>query len=138
LFNYRHLADGGWVRLDDLVGGVAFLCYLAGGVGDTYTLAEATSAAGAGAQNLAKLTRYYTCTGDGTDQWVRRVQAAAATVVTAAAANQNSACIEVEAEQLSDGYKYVRLTSTGAGLVTALQRDLRVQRAPASLPALTT
>ncbi len=136
LFNYRHLADGGWIRLNQ-ASGVAFFCYLAGAVGDTYTLQEATSSVGAGAQNLAKITRYYTNTGDGTDAWVKRTQAAAATVVTAAAAAQNGMCVEVDVEQLSDGFKYVKLTSTGAGLVTAVQRDLKVQRTPANLPAVT-
>ena len=136
LFNYRHLADGGWIRLDQC-GGVSFLCYLTGAVGDTYTLQEATSSVGAGAQNLAKISKFWTCTGDGSDAWTKRTQAAAATMVTAAAATQNAACVEVDVEQLSDGFKYVKLTSTGAGLVTAVQRDLKVQRTPANLPAVT-
>jgi hypothetical protein len=42
---------------------------------------------------------------------------------------------EVEGTSLSDTYKYVKLTSTGAGTVTAIQRDLGVMRAAASLPA---
>ena len=135
VFNYRHIADGGYIRVDQ-AGGISFLCYLAGAVGDTYTLQEAKDSGGTGAQNLAKITVYHTCTGDGSDAWVRRTQAAAATVVTAAAATQNSMCVEIEAAQLSDTYKYVKLTSTGAGLVTAVQRDLVVQREPANLPAV--
>ena len=135
IYNYRHVADGGWVNLRDC-GGIDFFCYLAGAVGDTYTLQEATSSAGAGAQNLAVITRYYTCTGDGSDTWVKRTQAAAATVVTAAAAAQNSMCVCIEDVQLSAGYRFLKLTSTGAGLVTAVQRDLEVQRAPANLRAV--
>ena len=136
LFNYRHLSDGGWVRLDQC-GGATFFCYLAGAVGDTYTLAEAKTSTGGSAQNLAKFTRYHTSTGDGTDSWTLRTQAAAATIVTAASADQNAMCCEVEVEQLSDTFKYVRLTSTGAGLVTAVQRDLKVQRKPSNLLAVT-
>jgi hypothetical protein len=136
LFNYRHLADGGWIRVDQSTD-IAFLCYLTGAVGDTYTLQEATSSAGAGAQNLVAFDHFYTCTGDGSDAWVRRTQAAAATVVTAASAAQNSMCCEVSANKLSAGFKYVKLTSTGAGLVTALQADLAVQRRPDNLPAIT-
>lgn len=134
-FNYRHLADGGYIRLDD-ADAVSFLCYLTGAAGDTYTLQEAKDAAGTGAQNLAKIDHFYTSTGDGSDAWVKRTQAAAATMVTAAAANQNAACVSVSANSLSDGYKYLKLTSTGAGLVTALQHDLNVQRAPEILPAV--
>jgi hypothetical protein len=135
LFNYRHLADGGYVNMRD-ANGVAFLCYLAGAAGDTYTLQEAKTAAGGSAQNLAVITRFYTCTGDGSDAWVLRTQNAAATMVTAAAATQNSACLHVLPEQLSDGFKYLKLTSTGAGLVLAMQYDLEVQRTPPNLPAV--
>lgn len=133
--NYRHLADGGYIRLDN-ADNIAFFCYLAAAAGDTYTLQEAKTASGTGAQNLAKITRWHTCTGDGTDAWVLHTQAAAATVVTAATAAENGMCVEVSADSLSDTYKYVKLTSTGAGLVTAVQTDLAVQRKPANLPAV--
>lgn len=135
-FNATPLADGKWINLAD-AGGVAFVCYLAAAAGDTYTLQEATAAAGTGAQNLVCITEWHTNTGDGTDAWTKRTQTAAATVVTAAAAAQNAMCVEIEGTQLSDGFKYVKLTSTGAGTVTALTRDLMTQRAPANLPAMT-
>ena len=135
LFNYRHVADNGYIRLDN-ASHATFLTFLTGGVGDTYTLTEATSAAGAGAQVLAVITRYYTCTGDGSDAWVLRTQAAGSTMVTAASAAQNCAVLEVEAQSLSAGYKYVKLASTGAGLVSALHTDLSDQRRPDSLPAI--
>jgi hypothetical protein len=133
--NVISVADGVYISLRDC-GGVAFSCYLAAAAGDTYTLVEAKDAAGTGAQNLAAVTRYYTCTGDGTDAWTKRTQAAAATVVTAAAATQNAMWVEIDGAQLSDDYDYVKLTSTGAGRVEAIARDLVVQRAPANLPAL--
>ena len=134
-FNTCPAADGKWINLA-AAGGVAFSCYLAGAAGDTYTLQEAKDASGTGAQNLVNITEYFTNTGDGSDAWTRRTQAAAATVVTAAAATQNAMVCEVEASSLSDTYKYVKLTSTGAGTVNALTRDLAVQRTPANLPAM--
>jgi hypothetical protein len=134
-FNSSPAADGKWIALRD-AGAVAFLCYLAGAAGDTYTLQEAKDSAGTGAQNLACITEYHTNTGDGSDAWTRRTQAAAATVVTAAAATQNAMVVEVMGTSLSDTYKYVKLTSTGAGTVNALTHDLATQRAAANLPAM--
>ncbi|MFD5509116.1 hypothetical protein ACFWIB_15245 [Streptomyces sp. NPDC127051] len=135
LFNTTPAADGVWINLRE-AGGIAFLCYLGGAAGDTYTLQEAKDSSGTGAQNLAAVTEYWTNTGNATDAWTRRTQAAAATVVTAAAATQNAMVVEVEGTQLSDTYKYVKLTSTGAGTVNAVTRDLMTQRAAASLPAM--
>ncbi|MFF0140469.1 hypothetical protein ACFYRN_28895 [Streptomyces sp. NPDC005227] len=135
LFNPTPAADGVWIALKGAAAGVTFSCFLTGAVGDTYTLQEAKDSAGTGAQNLAVIAEYHTNTGNGTDAWTRRTQAAAATMVTAAAATQNAAVVEVEGTSLSDGYKFVKLTSTGAGTVTAIQRDLGAGRAPANLPA---
>ncbi|MER5559699.1 hypothetical protein ACWGLE_01090 [Streptomyces sp. NPDC055897] len=134
VINSTPAADGVWISLRQ-ASGIAFSCYLGGAAGDTYTLQEAKDAGGTGAQNLACITEYHTNTGNGTDAWTRRTQAAAATVVTAAAATQNAMVVEVEGTSLSDGYKYVKLTSTGAGTVNALTRDLTTQRTPANLPA---
>ncbi|MGW4670083.1 hypothetical protein [Streptomyces sp. NPDC004324] len=135
LVNVTPAADGVYIALKGAAAGITFSCYLAGAAGDTYTLQEAKDSSGTGAQNLAVITEYHTNTGNASDAWTRRTQAAAATMVTAASATQNAAVVEVEGTSLSDGYKYVKLTSTGAGTVTAIQRDLGVQRAPASLPA---
>jgi hypothetical protein len=136
LFNYRHLADAGYVRMDQC-GGVTFFCYLAAAAGDTYTLSEAKTSTGGSVQTLATITRWWTCTGDGTDTWTLHTQAAASTVVTAASAAENGMCVEVDGVELSDTFKYLKLASTGAGLVTAVQRDLVVARKPSSLPAVT-
>lgn len=135
LFNSTPAADGVWISLQD-AGGVAFSCFLTAAAGDTYTLQEAKDASGTGAQNLVVITEYWTNTGNGSDAWTRRTQAAAATVTTAAAATQNAMVCEVQGTSLSDGYKFVKLTSTGAGAVTALTRDLMTQRAPEQLPAM--
>jgi hypothetical protein len=135
LFNTSPAADGVYINLRE-AGGIAFLCFLTGAAGDTYTLVEAKDSAGTGAQNLAAISEYYTNTGNASDAWTRRTQAAAATVVTAAAATQNAAVFEVESTQLSDTYKFVKVTSTGAGAVNAVTRDLMTQRTPANLPAM--
>lgn len=135
LINSTPAADGVWINLKD-AGGVTFLCYLAGAVGDVYTLQEAKDSGGTGAQNLPIITEYHTNTGNGTDAWTRRTQTAGATVTTAASATQNAMVVEVEGTSLDDGYAYVKLTSTGAGTVNAVTRDLMTQRAAANLPAM--
>lgn len=135
LFNVQYLMDNVYVNLRD-AGGVTFLCYLTGGAGDTYTLTEAKTAAGGSAQVLATITRYHTSTGNASDAWTLHTQAAASTFATAAAATENCAVVEVEASELSADFDYVKLASTGAGLVVAITRDLVVQRAPANLPAM--
>ncbi|MFJ4682054.1 hypothetical protein [Streptomyces sp. NPDC088789] len=135
LFNTTPAADGAWIALRNSAAGVTYTCFLTGGVGDVYTLQEAKDSSGTGAQNLACITEYHTCSGNGSDAWTRRTQAAGATVTTAASATQNAAVIEVEGTSLSDGYRYLKLTSTGNGTVNAITRDLLAQRAPANLPA---
>lgn len=135
LFNVNSAMDGVWVSLRDS-SAVTFVCYLGGAVGDTYTLQEARDASGTGAQNLATVERYTTCTGNGTDAWTVRSQAASATVVTAAAATQNQATFSVSGAELSDGYRYVKVTSTGAGTVAAVLHDLNVQRPANRLAAV--
>lgn len=132
LFNWMPAMDGVYVNVQR-AGGITFLLYLSGAAGDTYTLVEAKTSSGGSSQNLACITEYYTATGDGTDTWTRRTQAAAATVVTAAAATQNAAVFHVQSTQLSDTYKYVKVTSTGAGLVGVALVDLYQQRQPSSL-----
>lgn len=135
LFNVQYLMDGLYVNVKHC-GGVTFVCYIAAGAGDTYTLAEATDAAGTGVQNLATITRFWTCTGNGSDAWTLTTQAAAATAVAAAAATSNLLVFEVDSTELTDGYDYLRVTSTGAGVVIPITRDLNIQRAPTLLPAM--
>lgn len=135
LFNTTPAADGVWINMK-AAESISFLCFLTGAAGDTYTLQEAKDASGTGAQNLACITEYHTNTGNGTDAWTRRTQAAAATVVTAAAATQNAMVVEIEAAQLSATYDFVKLTSTGAGTVNALTHHMSHRRAPANLPAM--
>jgi hypothetical protein len=132
LVNIVGIADGRWIPLKD-ASGITFLGVLDGG--DTWTLQEARDGAGTGAQNLASIDHYYTANGVG-GAWTRRTQAAAAAVTTPNEAAQDSVVIEVEDTSLSDGFTHVRLSSTSTGTVTALLRDLQVQRAPQNLAAL--
>jgi|SRR5882757_2134537 len=134
LFNLAPKADGNWVRLDNSEG-VTFLGYLAS-TGDVFTLQEAKDAAGTGAQNLVRLAKWWLSTGDGTDAWTAATQAALATITTTAAAAQSAMACYVDGTWLSDTYKYVKLTSTGAATVTAITHDLYHQRTPSNLPAL--
>lgn len=133
--NFTPAADGKYISLKE-ASGVSFCCYLSGAAGDTYTLTEAKDAAGTGAQVLAVMTDYWTNTGDGSDVWTKRTQAAASTVVTTATAAQNAMVVEVMGTSLDDGFKYLKLTSTGAGLVNAITTDLLTQRTPSNLPAM--
>lgn len=133
LFNVQYVMDDVYVNLKDCAG-VTFVCYIAGGAGDTYTLTEAKTAAGGSSQVLATITRRHYCTGDGvTDSWTLATQVAASTAVSAAVATQNMQVVEVDAVELSAGYDFVKLTSTGAGLVVAITRDLYHPRKPANL-----
>jgi hypothetical protein len=134
LINVAPKADGVYISLK-ATEGITFVGYLAS-TGDTYTLVEAKDAAGTGAQNLVKITRFHTSTGDGSDAWVLTTQAAAATAVATSAASQSAIVFEVDGTSLSDTYKYVKVTSTGAGTVAAIQHDLMVQRKPANLTAI--
>lgn len=129
-FNVLPVADDVYVSLKD-ASAVTFI-----GVntaGETWTLTEATTAAGGSAAVLATMTHYYTSITVGA-VWVERSQAAASTIVTTA--SQDVLAVTINAEELSDTMKYVKLTSTGAGTVVAILHDLTVQRKPANLPAL--
>ncbi len=66
--------------------------------------------------------------------WSRKTQVAASTIVTSA--SEDVVVLELDAIELSDDYGWVKLTSTGAGTVVAIQHDLHSQRKPANLTAL--
>ena len=70
------------------------------------------------------------------DTWVLTTQAASSTAVKTAAAAQSAIAIEVDDSQLSDGYTYLKCTSTGAATVVAIMHDLKVQRKPVNLVAV--
>lgn len=132
IFNVVPAADGVFIPMDRGAA-VTFVGYLA--AGDTFTVQEATSGAGAGATNLATVTQYYTSNGLG-GVWAKQTQAAAATVVIAGTAGLDACVFTIESTELSDGFTHVNCTSTGDGIVVALVHDLYVQRAPQNLAAL--
>lgn len=130
LVNVHPLADDIYVPLKS-AGGVTFVGYNA--AGDTWTLTEAKDSSGTGAQVLATISRSHVQATAGA-AWTKQTHANVSAVTTTAA--QDAIVIEVDAVELSDTYKFVKLTSTGTGTVTAILRDLTVQRAPANLAAL--
>lgn len=131
LFDIVPVADGVFINVSQC-GGVTFLGILA--AGDTWTLQEATAASGGTEQNLSVITKSYVqTTGAGADTWTKLTQAANAAEVTTSA--QDCVVIEVDVEELSAGFDYLKLTSTSTGTVTAILRDLKVQRKPENLPA---
>lgn len=125
MVNFAATADGVWVSLRDAAG-ITFLCSGA----DTYTLQSATTAAGAGAANLAIVDHFYSvAAGAGATAWARTNQAVGAAVVLAGGV----AVIEVDSKALPAGHDYIRCSSAAAGLVTAVTHDLAVQRDPRNL-----
>lgn len=131
LFNIVPTADGVEVALKQ-ASGVTFVCVGADGA-QTFTVAEATDAAGTGAQTLAAIDHYYHNTSAaGAAAWTKVDPGAATGVITPAA---SVAVINIDATSLSDGFDYVRCTSSGAALVYAIVHDLVVQRSPVNLPA---
>lgn len=130
LINVLPVADDVYVDLQDC-DGVTFIGVNA--AGDTWTLTEAKDAAGTGAQVLATIDRYYIQATVGA-VWELKTQAVGSAVTTTSA--QDVICIEIDGEDLSDNYRFLKLTSTSTGTVVAIQRDLKYRRDPARLPKL--
>jgi hypothetical protein len=128
LFNIVPTADAVEVACRDC-SAVTFV-----GIGtDTYTVEQATDAAGAGAASLAVITRYFRSTSAaGAAVWTLVTQAAAATF---AATSSGIAVAHIDVKSMGDGFDYLRCSSAGAGLVIAITHDLNVQRDPRNLPA---
>lgn len=129
LINVVPTADAVEVSLRDATG-VTFVCV--GGNAETFTLAEATTAAGGSAQSLSTITHYYSNTAaDGSAAWVKETIAAGAVVTTTTA--KPVAVIEVHGPELSAGFDYLRVSSSSSGTVVAILHDLTMQRTPANL-----
>lgn len=100
---------------------------------------------GGSSANLATIDHYWkksAVTYAGTEQWALVTQAASQTVtLTSEAANQGLYVIEIEADDLSDGYKYVSVNTADAGSTAQLGgvfyilSDLEIQRKPSNLRA---
>lgn len=131
LLNVVPVADGVEVNLRDATG-VTFVCV--GANAETFTIAEATDAAGTGAATLSTVTTYYTNSASaGATAWARVDQAASGVITTTTALPV--AVIEIDAAELSAGFDYIRCTSSSTGTVVAILHDLTVQRTPANLAA---
>lgn len=130
VFNVLPVADDVYVSLRD-AGAVTFVGVLT--TGDTWTLTEASDAAGTGAAVLATMDHYAVSATVGA-VWQELTQAAASTIVTTS--SQDVVVVTVNQAELSDGKDWVKLASTSTGIVIALLHDLKVQRKPANLTAL--
>lgn len=129
VFNLIPTADGVFVNLQN-ASGVTFIGVKSGG--DTYTVQSSATASG-GADLDTVVHWYENANADGSTAWTRHAdQTADAAVVSTAAV----VAIEVSANSLPDGHKYVKCTSTSTGLVYAIVHDLDVQRKPSNLAAL--
>lgn len=128
VYNIVPTADAIEVACKD-VSWYSFVCVGA----DTYTLHECTDAAGTGAQTLAVITHHYPSTSaSGAAVWTKTTLAANSAVTIASGIT----VIEVDVKSMSDGFTYLRCTSSAAGLVIAIAHHLNVRRDPRNLPAL--
>ena len=130
LFDAAMIADGAPVRLRNC-SGVTFLCTAA--AAETYTVTYgATSAAATDPGDI--IDHYYvTLSEDGTTAWSKvDVDPANNTFLTTAGV-PNTVAIHVSTKSLPDDAKYLKCTSTGAGLVSAILHDLESQRGPANM-----
>lgn len=130
VFDVVPIASGAYLSMKN-ASGVTFVCTGA----DTFTVKEATSAGGAGAQNLGNvITHYYQNTSTaGAAGWTKQTQAASNAVVQA---SNYTTVIEVFCSELDDGFDYISCHASASGLVTAIPHDLTVQRSPANLATL--
>lgn len=97
-----------------------------GATSGAVTIQEANAASGGTAQDLAIFTEYFR---QNSGVWTRVTQAAGATVT---AGTGGLLAVEVDATQLSDGFKWIT-ASHSAGSFVIITADLAVQRAPAAL-----
>jgi hypothetical protein len=130
VFNVALVADDVYLNFNDC-SEITFLGQL--DAGDTFTVTEATTLAGGSAQVLSKVYRTHRAAKAATGAWATTTPAAASTVVTA---NSVVGAFTVRANQLSDGYSYIKVASTSTGTVTAILTGLKTRRAPANLPAV--
>jgi hypothetical protein len=129
LFNIVHTADNVYVSLKDAQA-VTFVGQL--DAGDTFTFTEATTAAGGSAAVLPTVTSKNTAPKAG-GTWTTTAQSAGSTVVTS---DTVVVTATIRAEELSDGFSYIKCASTSTGTVMAILHDLKVQRKPANLASV--
>lgn len=131
--------------------GVTFVVFK--GIGTTDDLAldlqEIEAVAGT-PRDLDVITDYFTKSATtvlvGTEVWVKTTQAAASeiTAIADSAEKEVILAFDVRSDQLSDGYEYLTVNTPDFGSaaaqwggVLAIKWGLKIQRAPANLPAFT-
>lgn len=130
-------------------GGVAIVGFLAAGTAaenPVFDVQEHTAATAGTSADLDVVTTYYVkaeASLDGDETWTKATQAAASEVTDATwdDANQVIVVIEVQSEQLSDGYEWVSVNvadpgTAHIGAALYILYDLKIQRAPANLAQL--
>lgn len=138
-----------WVR--DAAGVTILVHKGIGTAGDdpTLTLKEHTASSGGTSANLAIIDHYYlktsTSAQTGAETWSKVTQTAAATIADPGGAGTSAEShqiivVEINTDELSDGYGWISLdiadTGTNAQLGSVLYflHNLRYQRTPANLP----
>jgi hypothetical protein len=111
----------------------------------TLTLQEHNAASAGTSQNLVVITEYWLkseATLDDDELWVQTTQTAAATVVPAASDTQQILVFEVEAASLSDGFRYISVSTADTttagqfGGILYIAHGLKIQKRPDHLPLL--
>lgn len=127
-FNIVPIAAGAALNLRD-AGGVTFICT----GNDTFTLTVSDSFGGSYATPGNTLTKKITNTAtNGTAAWVTASQSASNAVTI----SSGSVAFYVSGDSLPDGKSYVKVTPSGAGLVTAVFHDLTTGRKADNLAIL--
>lgn len=111
------------VSLKDCGGATIFLF---GATSGNATIYEYTAASSGTETALAIITTYWT---QNNGVWTKVTQAAASTIT---AATGGLAAVEVDAQDLDDGYGWIS-ASHASGSFLIVTRDLHVQRTPANL-----
>lgn len=129
-------ADGTWVNAS-YASGITFIC--TGANAETFTVTQATTAAGAGSKNLVAVDHVFTNAGAaGATAWAEAAtpnEASPSAVVTTTTAAPVAAFF-VNPSAMDDGFKYVKVISSSTGTVIAITHDLVTGRKPSNLPAL--
>lgn len=129
-------------------GGVTFVCNKAAGTANddpVFTVKQHTAYTSGTSADLAVITYWFSkqeTALDNDESWTKNTQSVLATVTgnSTSAESQMLIVIEVDSQQLSDGYAWVSVDladtgSAGAQLASGIyiKRDLHVQRTPANL-----
>lgn len=134
VFNVTPTGDAAWVSFKDC-SAVSFVCV--GANSEAFTLSEAKSGAGGSSQVLGTISYYYENTAAvGATAWIKNSSPTSTSVITTTTAKPVFV-LTVHESELDDGFNYVSMASASSGTVVVFLHDLKVQRKPANLRALT-